>query len=156
MNKARKKEAKKEGRELLSVRTIIPVRFSEVDSMGLVWHGHFLKFFEDGREAFGQEYGLGYMDVYRQGYVIPVVDIDCEFKCPVRYEDSVTIEVALLEGNAAKIQYRYRIFRLSDGELAATGSSTQVFMDPENGELCLTVPDFYQKWKRLHGLLDEG
>ncbi len=152
----RSKEKSEAPKEVLRTRITVPVRFSEVDRMGLVWHGHFLKFFEDAREAFGSQYGLGYMDVYRAGFVIPVVDIDCQYKNPVRYEDSVSIEIGLLEGNAAKIQYRYRVYRVSDGVLAATGSSTQVFMTPEEGELWLTVPEFYQNWKREHGLLDAG
>ena len=35
----------------------VTVRFQEVDSMGVVWHGHYLTFFEEGRAAFGREFG---------------------------------------------------------------------------------------------------
>ena len=35
----------------------IPIRFSEVDSLHVVWHGHYVKYFEDGREAFGKDFG---------------------------------------------------------------------------------------------------
>lgn len=48
---------------MLISKTNIPVRFSEIDSLGILWHGHYIKYFEDGREAFGAEYNLGYMDV---------------------------------------------------------------------------------------------
>ena len=34
----------------LSVEKKIDIRFSEVDSMGVVWHGSFVKYLEDGRE----------------------------------------------------------------------------------------------------------
>lgn len=139
----------------MTSRVTVPVRFSEVDSMGLLWHGHFIKFFEDGREAFGKKYGVGYLDMYRQGFVTPLVDIQCQYKAPVRYEDEVIVETALLHTKAARIEYRYRIHRASDGALAATGTSTQVFTTAE-GELCVTVPAFYEEWKREQGLLDEG
>ena len=43
-------------------RTTIKVRFSEIDSMQIVWHGEYVRYFEDGRESFGKHYGLGYMD----------------------------------------------------------------------------------------------
>ena len=46
----------------------IDVRFSEVDSMNFVWHGAYALYFEDGREAFGAKYGLGYLDIFRAGY----------------------------------------------------------------------------------------
>ena len=56
-------------------RTRVHVRFSETDAMGVVWHGNYLKFFEDGREAFGREFGLSYTTIYDNGYTAPVVDI---------------------------------------------------------------------------------
>lgn len=37
----------------LTDRTSLRVRFSEVDSMQIVWHGEYVRYFEDGREAFG-------------------------------------------------------------------------------------------------------
>lgn len=37
------------------------IRFSEVDSMNVVWHGSYPLYFEDAREAFGRKYGLGYL-----------------------------------------------------------------------------------------------
>ena len=60
--------------ELINKKEVI-VRFSEVDSLHIVWHGHYLKYFEDGREAFGNEFGLGYLDLYSNGLLIPVVRI---------------------------------------------------------------------------------
>ena len=49
----------------LTDRTTIKVRFSEIDSMQIVWHGEYVRYFEDGREAFGKRYGLDYMSIYR-------------------------------------------------------------------------------------------
>ena len=48
-------------KERLSASKRIDIRFSEVDSMNIVWHGSYPLYFEDAREAFGQKYGLGYM-----------------------------------------------------------------------------------------------
>ena len=66
----------------LTDRTTIKVRFSEIDSMQIVWHGEYVRYFEDGREAFGKRYGLDYMSIYREGYVVPIVDLTCQFKQP--------------------------------------------------------------------------
>ena len=38
----------------LTNRTTFRVRFSEIDSMQIVWHGEYVRYFEDGREAFGE------------------------------------------------------------------------------------------------------
>ena len=64
----------------LSGKIEINVRFNEADPLGIVWHGHYIRYFEDGREAFGNEHGIGYLDFYKQGLIIPIVSIQCDFK----------------------------------------------------------------------------
>jgi acyl-CoA thioester hydrolase len=132
-------------------RTQVPVRFSEVDALGIVWHGHYIKFFEDGREAFGSQYGLSYLDVYKYKFATPLVSINVDFKKTVKYGDSVIIETTFINSPAAKIIFNYRIFRVSDNELVATGSSIQVFINMEH-ELLITVPPFFEEWKKTHRL----
>lgn len=132
--------------------TTVPVRFSEVDALGIVWHGHYIKFFEDGREAFGKAYGLGYLDVYNHQFATPLVNIQVDFKKTVKYGDQVEIETTYIPSPAAKIIFRYRIKRISDGEVVATGESTQVFMNL-NHELYITNPPFFEEWKKKNGLL---
>lgn len=61
------------------------VRFSEVDSMNIVWHGSYPLYFEDAREAFGAKYGLGYMDIFGQGYYAPLVELSFKYKSPITY-----------------------------------------------------------------------
>jgi len=63
----------------------IGIRFSELDPLGVVWHGNYFKFFEDGREAFARQFGLDYLNLYNQGIVLPVVSCSSLFKSPVFY-----------------------------------------------------------------------
>lgn len=127
------------------------IRFSEVDSMKVVWHGNYLKFLEDGREAFGNQYQLGYYDVFDQGFMTPIVKMDLNYKNTLNYLDEITIETEFINTDAAKIVFDYRIFRVSDNKLVLTANSTQAFIDLE-GTLQLTNPDFYIQWKKKWGL----
>ena len=136
----------------LTNRTEVPVRFSEVDALGIVWHGHYLKFFEDGREAFGKQYALGYLDVYQHQFVMPLININVDFKKTVKYGDSVIIETTFIDSPAAKVIFNYKVFRVSDNELVATGESTQVFTNLEH-ELHITLPDFFKEWKKVNLLM---
>ncbi|MBL7137686.1 MAG: acyl-CoA thioesterase [Bacteroidales bacterium] len=120
--------------------------------MKIVWHGNYLKYFEDGREAFGERYGLGYLDVFNHHVMIPIVKVQCDFIKPLEYGDSAIVETRFVNSEAAKIIFEFRIFRKSDMELAATGSSVQVFLTPE-GELLLTAPEFFIGWKKHWGLI---
>ncbi len=131
----------------LTNSTVVPVRFSEVDALGIVWHGHYLKFFEDGRESFGRQYKLGYLDVYKFKFATPLIKINVDFKKTVKYGDQVKIITTFINSPAAKIIFRYEIFRESDGELVASGESTQIFMTLDY-ELFITIPDFFEEWKK--------
>jgi|SRR4051812_21816084 acyl-CoA thioester hydrolase len=128
-------------------RTEVPVRFSEVDALGIVWHGHYLKFFEDGREAFGRQYELGYLDIHRQEFVVPLVKVNIDFKRTVKYGDTIIIETSYIDSPAAKIIFNYKLYRASDSALVATGESIQVFMDLKQ-ELYITMPPFFSEWKK--------
>lgn len=129
------------------------VRFSDVDSMQIVWHGNYVKFLEDGREHFGSEFGLGYFDIYNQGYMVPIVKVDMDYKITVRYGDEVTIETHFVKSDAAKIIFDYKVYRNSDRKLALTARTVQVFLDLD-GNLQLTNPDFYIEWKRRHEVIE--
>jgi acyl-CoA thioester hydrolase len=129
----------------------IEVKFSEVDSMTIVWHGHYIRYFEDGREAFGREFGLGYMHVYEKGFFIPIVNINCNFKKPIRYNDQVMIQTTFMDTPAAKLKFNYKLYNKNTEEIYATGASEQVFLTKSN-ELHLTVPDFLAEWKLENGI----
>ena len=130
----------------------IKVRFAEVDSMRIVWHGNYLKYFEEGRESFGAKYNLGYLDVFRHNVMIPIVKITCDYKKPLIYGDTAVVETRYIDTDAAKIQFEYTIYRKTDQKIVATGTSVQVFLTPE-GELLLTIPPFFTGWKKHVGLL---
>ena len=128
-------------------KTSLRVRFSEVDSMQIVWHGEYVRYFEDGREAFGREFaGLGYMDIHASGYTAPIVELQLQYKKPLRVNDTAVVETRYIATEAAKICFEYTIRSGTDGEIVAEGSSTQVFLDAR-GELQLLAPEFYRKWK---------
>jgi acyl-CoA thioester hydrolase len=130
--------------------TEVLVRFNEADPLGIVWHGHYIRYFEDGRENFGNQYGIGYLDFYKNGFVIPVVDVNCSFKKPLRYGDSVIVETSFIPCDAAKIQFSYRLFNKKTMDLVASGNSVQVFLDKESSSLQLLNPPFFEEWKRKH------
>ena len=131
---------------------IIRVRFSEVDSMRVVWHGEYVKYFEDGRESFGKKYDLEYLSVHAKGYTIPFVSLKCEFKSSLRVGDTAIVETRYLDCEAAKIKFAYTIYREVDMAVVAEGESVQVFLN-SNNELELTAPKFFIEWKKKWGLL---
>ncbi|HEU4555902.1 MAG TPA: acyl-CoA thioesterase [Chitinophaga sp.] len=137
----------------LTERANILVKFNEADPLGIVWHGHYVRYFEDGREAFGEKYGLRYLDIFNHGYTVPVVKVECNYKRSLRYGDRVIVEVKYEDTPAAKIKFTYRLYNPATGELVADGSSVQVFLDTATSSLQLSIPPFFEAWKKQWGLL---
>lgn len=122
------------------------VRFSEVDSMNIVWHGSYPLYFEDAREEFGRKYGLGYMTIFGNGYFAPLVELSFKYKRPLVYESRPAIRITYEPTESAKIVFDYEIYDRNDGGIIATGRSVQVFMDKDY-QLVWENPEFYRQWK---------
>ncbi len=146
----RRKRQFDEKKAELSFETHFRVRFQEADPLGIVWHGHYITYFEDGREAFGREYGISYLDVQSHGFTTPIVKSCCEHKLPLKYGDVARIKTIYVDSLAAKIVFKYLIYNDAD-EVVCTGETIQVFLDG-NGELALTFPAFFSEWKERMGL----
>lgn len=137
---------------VLTENANILVKFNEADPLGIVWHGHYVRYFEDGREVFGEKYGLRYLDIYKKGYTVPVVSVECNYRRSLRYGDRVIVETNYINTAAAKIRFEYRLYNAASGELVADGSSVQVFLDAATSNLQLTIPAFFEAWKKENGL----
>lgn len=130
----------------LKVSKEFNIRFSEVDSMNVVWHGSYALYFEDAREAFGEKFGLTYLGYIEKGYYAPLVDLKFQYKHPLKYGSKPRIDIVYRPTQAAKVVFDYEIRDTVDDTLIATGTSIQVFMD-FNYELVWESPQFYKEWQ---------
>ena len=133
--------------------TTFRVRFSEVDSLRIVWHGNFLKYFEDGRDAWAKEFDFDFTDVYEQhGLLMPLASSHMDYKYPLRYNEIGLVETTFVNSPAAKMIFRFKVYNEDRTELKATGETVQVFMDTDH-VLQLNTPPFFEAWKQKHGLV---
>ncbi len=130
----------------------VRVRFTETDPLGIVWHGNYIQYFEDGREAFGRHHGISYLDQKRHNFSTPIVKSSCEHKLPLKYGDVATIKTTYVDSRAAKMIFKYEILN-PEGKVVCTGETVQVFVELM-GEMSLEIPDFFREWKEKVGLLD--
>lgn len=137
---------------MLSASCEVNIRFSEVDSMNIVWHGSYALYFEDAREAFGRKYGLKYLDIFENGCYAPLVKLEFNFKKPLTYGKKALVNITFRNTESAKIVFDYEIVDTDDRSLIATGYSIQVFLDKDY-RLLWVNPPFYEAWKRKHGLI---
>ena len=125
------------------------VRFDEVDSMGIVWHGRYISYFEEARVELGRKYHVGYQDFIDNRVPVPIRQVGIDHLEPLRFDDEIKIEAILHWSDAARINFGFEIYKSSS--LVCTGFTVQLMLD-ENFELLLAPPPFYQKfmdkWQR--------
>lgn len=130
----------------------VRIRFNEVDSLGIVWHGHFVKYLEDGREDFGAKHGLTYLDFKANNFAIPIVKCDIDYKRTIQYGDEIDVETTYIDSEAAKLVFTYKLSNSKTGALLATAKTIQVFTSFEK-ELSYVAPEFFIKWRKKQGLI---
>ena len=135
----------------LTAEKDLEIRFSEVDMMGVVWHGSYANYLEDAREAFGAKYGLSYTKYIVEYIFAPIVDLKFSYKKPLRYGMKALVKIFYRPTDAAKIIFDYEITNPADGVIYLKASSVQVFMDRDYN-LLWDSPAFYTEWKKQMGI----
>ena len=136
----------------LTAEKDLEIRFSEVDMMGVVWHGSYATYLEDAREAFGAKYGLSYMKYIVEYTFAPIVELNFSYRKPLRYGMKPRVRITYRPSDAAKILFVYEIYNPEDGDVYLKAHSTQVLMDRDY-HLLWESPAFYVEWKKQMGLL---
>jgi acyl-CoA thioester hydrolase len=115
------------------------VRFSEVDSYGVVWHGRYLAWFEEARNDLARGYGFTPSVLARSGYQLPVRDVSLTFKSPAGLDDEVLVGIRFRPAETAVIDFEYQVREAEQGRLMVTGRTRQVVTRSDH-ELLLTYP----------------
>ncbi|MCP4450383.1 MAG: acyl-CoA thioesterase [Planctomycetes bacterium] len=126
------------------------VRFEEVDSMGIVWHGRYPSYFEDGRVALGHKYGISYSDFIREQIPLPIRQMQIDYHHPLQFEDRFEIETFLHFSDATRVNFEYAI-RNHQERLICTGCTVQLMLDSSLNVLVSNPPffqAFLERWKR--------
>lgn len=107
----------------------VRVRYAETDQMGVVYHGHYFQYFEVARAESIRTLGFSYADMERMGVIMPVVEVQCRYLRPARYDDLLTVRVQLKELPVHhKIEFHQEVFNEA-GDLLATGRVVLYFME---------------------------
>jgi acyl-CoA thioester hydrolase len=129
--------------------TEIRVRFHEVDSWGMVWHGHYIAWFEVGRSALLSKFQLSPQDFTRLGYIAPVIDLKCSYKEPARLGDEIILRTTVLKPTKAALTFQFEVLRKKDRKLLVSGEETQVLLTLDGKMLYYIPPELEERLKPL-------
>jgi len=117
----------------------LTVPFHDVDPLGVVWHGHYLKYLELARTALLQPLGLDGDELVATGHRMFISDVRCRHVSPLRYRDRVRVTAWLREWEQ-RIYVAYDVHNLASARQAARAHTVLVVTDAE-GKLLFEVPE---------------
>lgn len=122
----------------------ITIPFHDVDSMGIVWHGHYFKYFELARCQLLDRLGFGYKEMAASEYSWPVVDSRIKYIKPIVFDQTVIVEAKLKEYDL-RLKIDYLITESATHLRLTKGHTIQVAVSRSNGDLCLPLPDSFRE-----------
>jgi acyl-CoA thioester hydrolase len=129
------------------------VEFYDVDSMRIVWHGNYLKYFEKARCALLEKIGYNYSDMEESGWAFPVTGISLKYVNSLHFRDRVRARAILTEyENCIKI--KYELYNAETGQICTKGDSTQMAINMVTGESSMVCPSVFTD--KVEVLLRDG
>lgn len=103
------------------------VQYYETDRMGVTHHSNYIRFMEEARTAWMEDFGWSYKKCEELGMVGPVLGVSCQYKKTTTYDDIIAVEVRMLSYNGLRMTVGYRMTVGED--LIATGETEHCFLN---------------------------
>ena len=135
--------------------TELRVRLPETDSLGVVYHGCFLTYFDVARMDYLR--GLGLLEQFRKGESLNlIVHASADFRSPARFDDVLVVHVRVRRIGDTSVHFEFRVDLKAEGRLVAEGRSVHSFIDSKTWQPTRVPDDFREKVQAYEGsTLDE-
>jgi acyl-CoA thioester hydrolase len=100
--------------------------------MGVVYHTHYLDYFEEARTEAMRDLGLAYRALEDDGIIMPVVNVEISYKGPAHYDDLLVVDAHFPELPVVRVPIDYTVHREDDDEPLVLGHTDLCFMDAES------------------------
>ncbi len=124
-------------------RSTYRVIYGDTDQMGVVYYANYLALFERGRCEYMREREFKYQDFEDAGYILPVVEAQCRYKAPAKFDDLLVIETRIERTTRVTATFGYRILRSPDG---AAGQNETILAEGSTIHACLTKEGRPVRW----------
>lgn len=107
----------------------VRVRYVETDAMGVVYYANYFVWFEVGRCELLRSVGQTYRELERDGVMLPVIDAQCKYRGPARYDDVLEIATRGVLLSPVRVEFCYDVVRTADGVVLASGRTVHAATD---------------------------
>jgi len=117
----------------------LQVPFHDVDMMEVVWHGHYVKYFEIARCALLDKIAYNYVEMRDSGYAFPIIDLSIRYVKPAIFGQTITVHAEIVEWEN-RLKINYLITDKLTGARLTKGYSIQVAIDSQTKAMCFESP----------------
>ena len=129
---------------LVQAEYIIDVPFHDIDALEVVWHGHYVKYFELARCELLRKIDYDYDQMRESKYAWPVIDMKIRYVKGLGYAEKGRVIAGIVEyENRLKIDYL--IERIDTKEVLTKGYTVQAAYNMEKQQLELATPDILRR-----------
>ena len=130
------------------------INYYETDKMQVVHHSNYIRYLEECRMDFLRQIGLDYIEIEKKGIMIPVLSVECDYKSPARFGDTVCIIPKIEKFHGVKFDVSYRIYSEDFSVLHNEAASSHCFVDFDFKPVRLKrdYPEIYDKMKAVTGI----
>jgi acyl-CoA thioester hydrolase len=126
----------------------LTVPFFDIDSMNIVWHGHYCKYLELARCKLLDKIGYNYRDMAASGFLFPIVDMQIKYIKPLFFEQAIIINATLVEWEY-RLKIKYLIRDANNHEKLTTAYTIQAAVDANTNSMRLNCPALFTQ-KVIH------
>ena len=117
----------------------VTVAFHDIDIIGVMWHGHYLKYLETARWSLMDQVDFGFATMAASGYAWPIVEMHVKYVQPARLGDRLKVRASLVEWQN-RLTVNYLVTRADNDARLARGKSVQVAVDAKTLALQFVTP----------------
>ena len=117
----------------------IEVAFYEVDPMQIMWHGNYINFMERARCALLEKIGYTYVDMEKDGYGWPVVDVHVKYLKPLQFRQKVRVTARITEYEFG-LRLTYTFVDIETGKVTTRAETTQMAINIKTRETNIVSP----------------
>ena len=85
------------------------INYYETDKMGIVHHSNYIRFLEEARCKWLKELGISMEFLEENGYTIPTLEVNCQYKYHVTSGDIIIIKPIVIEYNGVRMTVSYEV-----------------------------------------------
>ena len=126
-------------------------KYYETDQMGVVHHSNYIRWMEEARVDLLSQIGCSYRSMEEAGILSPVLEVSCQYKHPIKFDDTARIHTWLQSYNGIRMTIGYEIFNATTQDLCALGSSSHCFLNAQGRPVSLkrSAPLWHQLFTSL-------